>query len=79
MLDLPQNFWWVYPVVAIELILKGFALWRSARNEHKYWFIALLIINSAGVVPLVYLIFFSKWDIIEKQKSKLFSKRKKQN
>ena len=77
MLDLPQNFWWVYPVVAIELILKGFALWRSARNKHKYWFIALLIINSAGVVPLVYLIFFSKWEPVEKQNKKLIPKRKK--
>lgn len=76
MMNLPQNMWWVYPLIILDLVLKAFALWRSARNDHKYWFIALLIINSAGIVPLVYIIFFSKWDKIEKYKKQIFKKKK---
>lgn len=44
------------PFLIFDLILKGFALYKSARNEQKAWFIALLIVNSLGILPLVYLI-----------------------
>ncbi|MBI4649091.1 MAG: hypothetical protein HY738_21500 [Bacteroidia bacterium] len=44
-------------VIAIaELILKGFALWRSARNKHIAWYICILIFNTAGILPLIYLL-----------------------
>lgn len=51
----------VLPLLIIwELFWKGIALWGSAKNNHKYWFIFLLLINSLGIVPLIYLNFFSK-------------------
>jgi hypothetical protein len=43
-----------------ELIWKGIALWKAARNEQKYWFIAMLIINSAGILPILYIFVFQK-------------------
>jgi hypothetical protein len=43
-----------------ELIWKGIALWKAARNEQKYWFIAILIINSAGILPILYIFVFQK-------------------
>lgn len=42
------------------LFLKGFALWFAARNYHKGWFIAMFIINTAGILEAIYLIFFRK-------------------
>lgn len=42
-------------IVLWELILKGIALWKSAKANQKYWFVALLSINSIGILPLVYL------------------------
>lgn len=39
---------------------KGVALWKSARHSHKKWFIALLIINTAGILDILYVFFFSK-------------------
>lgn len=48
------------------LLWKGFALWRSANKRKSVWFIALLIINSAGVLPLIYYIFLSKIDNYKK-------------
>ena len=41
-----------------DLIWRGIALWHSAQNEQKDWFIALLIINSAGILPIIYLLWF---------------------
>jgi len=40
----------------VDLILKGFALWRAARLQSPWWFVALLVINSAGILPLIYLL-----------------------
>ncbi len=43
-----------------ELSWKGFALWKAARNNHRNWFIFLLIVNTIGIIPILYLSFFSK-------------------
>ncbi|MDK2912419.1 MAG: hypothetical protein PWR29_1376, partial [Methanolobus sp.] len=43
-----------------ELVWKGIALWKAARNEQKYWFIAMLILNTAGILPILYIFFFQK-------------------
>ncbi|MBI2618293.1 hypothetical protein HYW58_02470 [Candidatus Kaiserbacteria bacterium] len=41
-------------------VWKGLALWRAARLGAKWWFIALLIINTAGILEILYLFVFSK-------------------
>jgi len=43
-------------LVLLDLVLRGLSLWRSAKKEQKIWFIALLIVNSLGILPIVYLI-----------------------
>lgn len=39
-----------------DLAWKGFAMWRAAHKSSKLWFTALLVINSAGIVPILYLL-----------------------
>lgn len=43
------------------LIWKGFALWFAAREESKWWFIALLVFNTMGLLEIIYIFGFSKW------------------
>ncbi len=43
-----------------SLFWKGLALWKSAKNNQKYWFVALLIISGAGILEIIYLAFFQK-------------------
>jgi len=38
-----------------DLLWKGFALWRSALRKEKYWFAFLLVLNTAGILPIIYL------------------------
>ncbi len=40
------------------LILKGFALWHAARGSQKWWFVAILLINTLGILEIVYLVWF---------------------
>lgn len=53
-------FTWLMPLILLDLVLKGFALWKAGRNNHLYWFIALLLVNSMGILPIIYLVFFEK-------------------
>ena len=41
-----------------ELFWKGIALWKAARNNQKYWFIAMLVLNTAGILPILYIYIF---------------------
>ena len=51
----------IFIVVSIwSLIWKGIALWRSAKNNQRNWFIALLLINSFGILEIIYLFYFNK-------------------
>ncbi len=51
-------FIWLTPLIFIDLVLKGFALWKAAKHTQSYWFIALLLVNSLGILPVVYMLFF---------------------
>ncbi|MDD2443858.1 MAG: DUF5652 family protein [Desulfotomaculaceae bacterium] len=49
-----------YLVITWAVIWKGIALWHAARNKQLAWYIALLIVNTVGILEIVYLIFFRK-------------------
>lgn len=52
------------PIVALlslwALFWKGLALWNAAKHHEKGWFIALLFINTFGVLEIVYLFLVKK-------------------
>jgi len=45
----------VIPLVLWSAIWKGIALWKAARRDQLGWYLALLIINTAGVLPIIYI------------------------
>jgi len=38
-----------------SLVWKGLALWHSARRGENVWFIILLIVNTIGILEIIYL------------------------
>lgn len=58
----PGLFGLIFPFVLIvalfTIVLKGYALWYAARAGQKYWFVALLFINTVGILEIIYLLFF---------------------
>ncbi len=38
-----------------SIVWKGMALWRAGRLGQKGWFVALLIINTVGILEIIYL------------------------
>jgi hypothetical protein len=65
---MPENFTtfisthtWIIILAAIWTIpWKGVALWRAARNQSVAWFVVLLIINTLGILEIIYIFAFSK-------------------
>ncbi len=56
-----------------SLIWKGIAMWKCGRKNQLVWFIFILILNTAGILPIIYLLFFQK----KPKKSKKKTKKKK--
>ncbi len=48
----------LFAITLWTIVLKGFALWYAARGSQKGWFIALLIVNTLGILEIIYLIWF---------------------
>lgn len=47
-------------IMVWSLFWKGLALWHSAGRKESWWFIALLILNTAGILEIFYLFAFAK-------------------
>ena len=43
-----------------SIVWKGIALWKAARNGQKPWFIVLLIVNTMGILEILYINFWQK-------------------
>lgn len=41
---------------------KGIALWKAARRGDLRWFVALLVVNTLGILEILYIFIFSKRD-----------------
>jgi len=65
---MPTNFatfiathqWIIILVVLWTIPWKGVALWKAARNQSIIWFVILLVVNTLGILEIIYIFFFSK-------------------
>ncbi|MBS9523363.1 hypothetical protein KIH41_14580 [Litoribacter ruber] len=58
-----EHTWFIIFILlaaAWELTWKGIAMWRAAQVRQKGWFVALLILNTAGILPIIYLLITPK-------------------
>ncbi len=57
---LMDNPWLIIVFALWTLPWKAVALWRSARQDQKWWFITLLVINTVGLLEILYIFVFGK-------------------
>lgn len=43
-----------------SLVWKGLALWKAGGRRDKWWFIAMLVLNTAGILEILYIFIFSE-------------------
>lgn len=64
---MPENFTtflsthtWILILAVVWIIpWKGVALWKAARNRSVAWFVILLIVNTLGILDIIYIFAFS--------------------
>jgi len=55
------NYPWVILLAAIwTLPWKGVALWKAASSKSKVWFGVLFLVNTLGILEILYIFIFSK-------------------
>ncbi|OGL62680.1 hypothetical protein A3C09_02785 [Candidatus Uhrbacteria bacterium RIFCSPHIGHO2_02_FULL_47_44] len=52
--------WAIAALTLWSLPWKGVALWKAAQKKDVYWFVALLVINTVGILEILYIFVFSK-------------------
>lgn len=55
-----SNPWIILLVISWSLTWKGIALWYAARKGQLAWFIILIIVNTAGMLEIYYLLSLGK-------------------
>jgi len=49
---------------------KGVALYKAAQNKSPWWFVILLIVNTVGILEILYIFIFAKKKSAEKSDTK---------
>jgi len=43
-------------VMLWSMIWKGIALWRAGRNNQIAWFVILFLVNTVGILEIIYIL-----------------------
>lgn len=66
-----HNLWWtngwiwampgLFIVLALwSVIWTGLALWHAAKRQEPWWFVFFLLVHTAGIIEILYLVFVAK-------------------
>jgi predicted membrane channel-forming protein YqfA (hemolysin III family) len=76
-----QVFWTnvvIYILFVWSLFWKGIALWRAAQLKQRNWFVVMLVLNTAGILEIIYLFRFAKkrltWNEVKSWKNIFLTK-----
>jgi hypothetical protein len=59
--DFLSQYPWILIVAMLwSLPWKGWALWKAARNKQEWWFIIFLLVNTLGILEMLYIFVLSK-------------------
>ncbi|MEI7579873.1 MAG: DUF5652 family protein [bacterium] len=59
-----EQFTLLLPLIVIlglwDLVWKATAMWKASRNNQLVWYICLLVFNTLGILPIVYIFLIKK-------------------
>ena len=50
----------LFLIICWILTWKGLALWRAAQLRQRYWFVAILLLNTLGILDIIYLYYVTR-------------------
>jgi predicted membrane protein len=66
--QLGVSLWLLVVILIWSVVWKLLALWKSARKNHVVWFIVLAIVNTVGILEILYIYVFSEMTMKNKAK-----------
>ncbi len=60
-----------------DLVWKGIGLWYAAKYQQRGWFIVILVISLAGLLPIIYLLWFKPKEKTEEGMQQVSVRRRK--
>jgi uncharacterized membrane protein YfhO len=74
----PSQYYTLFTVLVlvllfVVLLLKGLALWRSARKGQSVWFWVFIFVNTVGILEIIYLLTNKDEFVKIEKKQKKFS------
>lgn len=52
-----DQYWTLILLAALwELAWKGVALWKAAQAGDKAWYVIMLVLNTLGILPILYIL-----------------------
>jgi len=67
---------WFYVLISLVMLFvlwslfwKGLALWHAGRHAQPWWFVILLVVNTLGILEIIYL-----FGVLKLKASQLFKK-----
>lgn len=56
-----HDFWPLLLILGLwSLLWKGLALWHASRNKQPWWFVIILVLNTVGILEIIYLFAIQK-------------------
>ena len=55
---LTQYVPWILLLSVWESVWKAIALWKAAKNNQLTWYVCILVFNTVGILPILYIKFF---------------------
>ena len=47
-------------LIVWTIVWKGLALWKAGQKGQKWWFIIMLVVNTLGILEIIYYFFVGK-------------------
>ena len=74
--ELGISIWLLIIILIWSLAWKLGAMWKAARKKSLIWFVVLGVVNTIGILEILYIFVFSKLDFTEKKTKRKKSKKK---
>ncbi len=77
--QLGVSLWLLIVIFIWSSVWKFLALWKSARKNHLIWFVVFALVNTIGILEILYIYIFSEKpdESLKKRKQAKPNKRKK--
>ena len=60
-INIPGISPWILVLIVLWTIpWKGIALWKAARLSHKWWFVVMLVVNTVGILEIIYIFLIAR-------------------